>query len=370
MKGALVTVITNDTTHRTESRVHPIRLERAKKSYATRFVAERLDAGTEGYHVLAGLDVVPRPGDVVVAKVERIGQLPRLESPHSRRQALFVGDEIVVAYANRYAPDQILAEVPAHVGPCHLVAAGGLAGTVLTSHGAIGKPTQLRPVGLLADAAGRLNLRRFAPRRVDPTAPMRVAPHVVVILGTSMNSGKSMVAACLVKGLVSAGLRVAAGKATGTGAGGDPWLFQDAGAEQVLDFTDFGYASTFKVGIPELSLLLRSLVGVLAASDPEVIVVEIADGVYQDETRGLLQDPVLRGLANTVLFTANDALGATAGVAFLRQAGLAPAAVSGILTASPLASGEAAAVLDIPVIGTYELADAAAASSILAPLAL
>ena len=39
----------------------------------------------------------PQPGEVVLARVTRIGQHKRLESPVSRRQILFPGDEIVVA---------------------------------------------------------------------------------------------------------------------------------------------------------------------------------------------------------------------------------------------------------------------------------
>jgi hypothetical protein len=343
------------------------RLARAKKAYTTRFLADALEADRSGYRLLTGPDVIPVAGDIVLARVERIGQLAKLEGPASRRQTLFVGDEILVAYADRYAPDQVLAEVPGDLGPCNLVAAGGLAGTVTVSHGGVGKPTQLVPVGLLADDRGRLNLKRFAPYSLDPDAGVRVRPHVVAVLGTSMNSGKTTAAACLIKGLTNAGLRVAAGKITGTGAGGDPHLFQDAGAVKVLDFTDFGYPTTFRVEAGELHSLTTSLVNALAGSDPEAIVVEIADGVYQGETRQLLNAEYLHTLVDSVLFAAADALGASAGVEVLRAAGHAPAAVTGMLTVSPLAAAEAGAELDVPVLGTYELAQAETAMRFLAP---
>lgn len=343
------------------------RLVAAKKAYTTRFVADALKADSSGYRLLTGPDLVPAAGDIVLARVDRIGQLPRLESPASRRQTLFVGDEVLLAYANRYAPDQVLAEVPGDLAPCHLIAAGGLAGQVTLRHGDVGSPTQLTPVGLLADSNGRLNLKQFAPCSLDSDAPHRVRPHVVAVLGTSMNSGKSTAAACLIRGLSSAGLRVAAGKITGTGAGGDPLLFHDAGAAKVLDFTDYGYPTTFRLETAELSNLAASMVKALAESDPEVIVVEIADGVYQSETRHLLNTAVLHTLVDSVLFAAADALGASAGVDLLRSAGHAPAAVSGMITVSPLAAAEAAAELDVPVLGTYELARAETAMRFLAP---
>ena len=61
-----------------------------------------------------------------------------------------------------------------------------------------------------------------------------------------MNSGKTTTAAHLIKGLVQAGLKVGAAKLTGTGAVGDIWLMQDAGANLVLDFTDTGFPSTYR----------------------------------------------------------------------------------------------------------------------------
>ena len=61
-------------------------------------------------------------------------------------------------------------------------------------------------------------------------------------------------------------MRVAAGKATGTGAGGDPGMFRDGGAETVLDFTDFGYASTYRLDHEAVVAVFTSLVDELVRS--------------------------------------------------------------------------------------------------------
>ncbi|MGO2537899.1 MAG: DUF1611 domain-containing protein, partial [Brachybacterium tyrofermentans] len=79
--------------------------------------AQGIDLLTEGH--------TPQAGEVVLARVTSIGHHKRLESPVSRRQILFPGDEIVVAYGSRYAADQFLALVPEDLGPLHLAAAGG-----------------------------------------------------------------------------------------------------------------------------------------------------------------------------------------------------------------------------------------------------
>ena len=110
----------------------PRRLRRAKKAYTTRFFARQTrDRASEGYSIVRGDGVVPQPGDLVLARVRVIGQHKRIESYNSRRRHLFAGDEIVVAYGNRYAADQFLAMVPGDLGPAHHAAAGGLASRVL-----------------------------------------------------------------------------------------------------------------------------------------------------------------------------------------------------------------------------------------------
>src|SRR5699024_3456341 len=179
---------------------------------------------------------------------------------------------------------------------------------------------------------------------------------VIAVLGTAMNSGKSTTMACLINGLTQAGRRVSAGKITGTGAGNDPMIYHDAGAQQVLDFTDFGYPTTFQLNMTQLRALTVGVIDALTDTDTDVVVVEIADGIYQEETARLLRDDLFQGLIDQVVFAASDALGARAGVHELQSVGLRVAVASGVMTASPLATAEACMVLgDVPVIPTYDL---------------
>lgn len=355
----------------------PVDLDGAKFAYTTRFVAELLDRSR--IRLESGAGVVPRAGDVVLAEVVEIGQHTRLESPAGRRQSLYPGDRIVVAYGDRYAPDQFEAIVPEDLDQTDLVAAGGVTGRVVGQHATMADPTRLRPVGLLNDDGGRVTLARFAPHALGPwptdsraagdprtvsdprTAgdSRTIQPMVVLALGSTMNSGKSTTAACLVRGLSQAGLRVHAGKATGTGAGRDPGLFVDAGAAQVLDFTDFGHPSTSRLAAAEVAALTGSLLGALLddrVARPDVVVVEIADGLLQTETAALLRDPRLLAITDAVVFASAESLGARHGHDLLVALGYRVAAVSGVVTASPLAAREAAAGLPVPVIHTFDLA--------------
>ncbi|GAA4886680.1 DUF1611 domain-containing protein [Saccharopolyspora cebuensis] len=344
----------------------PVRLNRAKKAYTTRHLAARIDDDPSGYALLSGPGVVPQPGDVVLARVDEIGLHAKLESPVSRRQTLFPGDEVLIAYGHRYAPDQFEAEVPGDLRPLHLVAAGGLAGFVTAKHDDVDDPTVVRPVGLLADAEGIVTLQRSAPRRTGGRGPATGGrPRVIGVLGTSMNAGKSTTVNFLIRGLAQSGLRVSAGKATGTGAGSDPHGFLDAGAAEVLDFTDFGYATTFRLDHDQVRSIFVSLLEELSVPGTDVIVVEIADGLYQGETKRLLADPVFARHVDQVVFASSGALGAVAGVEVLRSHELHVSAVSGVVTSAPLAVRETREVLDVPVVNTYELADPDVARALL-----
>ncbi|MGO4957146.1 hypothetical protein ACTQ49_07715 [Luteococcus sp. Sow4_B9] len=343
------------------------RLVRAKMAYSTRFFHEQVANGANGHELVRG-DAAPRPGDLVLARIVEIGKHARLESPHSRRQMLFIGDEIVVAYGHRYAPDQFEAEVPEDLQITNLVAAGGMAGRVTAQHASIDAATVVEPLGLIARDGQVLNLTDLAPHRAQE-APRRrdgERPRLVTVLGTSMNSGKSTTLACLINGLTRAGKTVAAGKATGTGAGGDPRMFADAGASTVLDFTDFGHGSTYRVGYEELKSLVLSVISALTNADTDVVVLEIADGIYQGETARLIADPEGQAWIDTLVFAAGDALGAAKGVDLLHELGLQASAVSGVVTASPLATREADAVLPVSLIPTYDLTEPEVALDVIA----
>jgi hypothetical protein len=297
--------------------------------------------------------VTPQAGDLVLARVDVIGQHARIESPEGRRGQLYVGDEIIVAFGSRYAPDQFEAVVPDDLGPCDLVAGGGVAAKVLNRHGKMSKATCITPIGLLANASGqRLNLKQFA---MVPVIRPKSRPAVVAVAGTSMNAGKTTTAAGLIHGLKLAGLKVGAAKVTGTGSGGDIWSMVDAGAHTVLDFTDMGHATTAGLCNGEIERTAIGLIDQLSALGSEAIVIEIADGVLQRETSGLLRSPRFRDYVDGVLFAAPDAMAAIGGVEWLRRHGLPLIGVSGLISLSPLAVREAESVMGCAVIGLDRL---------------
>jgi len=336
-----------------EMKFEPIekkRLTQAKWAYTTRRINRQQE-----FHLLSG-ELAPLPGDLLLAQVVELGQHKRLELATSRRASLFEGDEIVIAYGNRYAPDQFEGVVPDHLGPCRLVAAGGVAARQLNRHDRIRPATRITPIGLLADKNGhRINLSSARLPKVDQIKP---SPLVLVVAGTSMNSGKTTTCANLVKGFVRQQIKVAAAKFTGTGAGSDYRALVDAGADPVFDFIDAGYVSTYRVNRDALLDITTTLGSEMSAAQPEVIVIEIADGLLQRETAQLFGTPAFTDWIDGVIFAAGDALGARAGISWLMARQLPVIAITGVLTSSPLAQREAEEVCGLPVYHTRALAHA------------
>ena len=341
-------------------------LDQARLSAAKRaFVTRRVDIEKAELLLVSGH--TPRRGDLVLARVDRLGQHTGVQRIDGRRAKIYRDDEIVVAYGARYAPNQFESVLPQDLGPCHLVAAGGMASLAVSKHRRIRRATEITPVGVLADASGRaLNLHDFS-LPASSAIPAAAIP-ALAFVGTSMDAGKTTAAADTIRGLHRAGLRVGAAKITGTGACGDFYFYVDAGADVVVDFSDFGYGSTCGADADELTALLKNIVGYLQRQHVDVMVLEVADGLLQRETDMLLRSPAYAEFVSSTVFCAPDALGAAGGVDWLEHQGLHVSAVAGSMTAAPLSAREANMITRLPVLTRADLADPAQAMVLLSSL--
>jgi hypothetical protein len=329
--------------------MRPLDHDVTKHGYATHAVPFAAMAGTippEG---------LPEAGDLALAEVLELGRHATLETRQGVTTSLFPGDRLLVAFGNRYATDQYEGYVPRHpVGECDLLSIGGVCGEVVSMHDAMTPPTRLRLLGAVCDRAAQpLNLRSFA--LPVPSAEPLERPEVVLVVGSSMNSGKTTTVGTIARSLCRAGNHVAALKVTGTAAGKDGRFFASSGAQPVLDFTDAGHPSTYLLELDELLLVYRKLLGHARAAGPDYVVIEIADGIFQRETRMLLESGVLHETVDHVFFAANDSLSAESGVRALRRAGLPVRATTGVVTRSPLAAREAEATTDLPCISVERM---------------
>ncbi len=301
----------------------------------------------------------PRIGDLVLAEVQELGRHNRMEIRTGLTMHLFPGDYIVGAFGNRYATDQYEAYLPLRpVEVCDLLSVGGVCGEVASQHVSMVDPTRLRIVGLVSDEHGQpINQRAFGLPPHAPHERLETSAEVILVLGSSMNSGKTTTAGTLARALSRANFRVAAGKITGTAAGKDGRFYEACGARPVLDFNSAGYPSTYMLALEELLGVYESILGNLRASNPDYIILEIADGIFQRETRMLLESAEVRRSADHVFFAASDSLSAESGVRLVREYGLPLRATAGSVTQSPLASREAEEALGMPCMSIERIMD-------------
>jgi len=304
------------------------------------------------------LPIVWRPvskvvaGDLLLCEVVRTGLHGRVETTAASRRKLYAGDRIVCAVANRYAT--ALLEGVAEIDGEHadMISASGLCGRIVAHTQKASNPTSLRIVGQAFVDDKPFNLR--SPARAVAGAAVR-EPRWIIVVGSSMDSGKTTACSSIIRGLVEKGHKVGAAKVTGTASGRDFGSFSDAGAQPVLDFLDAGYASTAGCDIAELLDVTGYLASHLRAADLDCGVIEIADGLLQPETRALLEH--IRGVLPDpeIVVTTREAMSAVGAVEMLSALGFQVAALSGLLTNSPLVRREAELGSGVTTVATSDL---------------
>ncbi len=314
-------------------------------------------------------DKAPEPGDVVYGVISRIGQHSSLENVSGRIHMIHHGTQGIFVFGNRYAPDYYEGLVPEKMSPeVDLLARSGIVGIVRTKSSLVKDPTRVRISGYVCDQDGTvLNTRPYSlirPKKIEKKTPRS---RLILVCGTSMNSGKSMAAAACCWALTSQGYSVKASKVTGTASLKDILHMNDAGASVYTDFTHFGYPSTYLLS-EEKVLDIFNLLDLKYANNPKNYwIVELADGIIQRETAMLLHSSDVTSRLHRLIFCAADAFGAIGGLRFLKERfGLVPDAISGVCSSSPLHLRELSEFSSVPVFNSAE-PDAKALADILVP---
>ena len=179
---------------------------------------------------------------------------------------------------------------------------------------------------------------------------------MILVVGTSMNAGKSMAAAAACWALSTMGYDVRASKITGTASLKDILHMNDSGASVYNDFTHFGHPSTYLLSPEKLLRIFRHTDLKYGNSPRNYWVVELADGILQRETAILLASDEVRNRIHRLIFCAGDALGCVGGIQILKERfKLSPDAISGVLSSAPLALQELSELSGgIPVFNSLE----------------
>lgn len=299
----------------------------------------------------------PEPGDIAYGMICRLGEHSSLENVSGRIHKIYVGTKTIFVFGNRYAPDYYEGLVPAKItAEADLLARSGIIGEVKTKNLMKKDPTRVKILGYVCHPDGRIvstrNFNLITPRskiKKHPRSPM------IIVCGTSMNSGKSLAAAACCRALATLGYTVRAAKVTGTASLKDILHMNDAGAQTYVDFTSFGHPSTYLLSESELLNIFNKLDLKYANNPKNFWVVEFADGIIQRETAMLLSSPDVTSRIHKFIFCANDAFGALGGLRILSEGfGIEPDAISGVCTSSPLFLRELSDFVDIPTFNSTD----------------
>jgi hypothetical protein len=279
----------------------------------------------------------PRAGDVVVVRaLTDSATYNQLELPTGRLAKINPGDVLIGVLGRRRALKGFVGDVPGtvHAGDhLNLLNMGGVIGHCTGHHSSLSDAISVEVIGLVCDESGRiLNIADVAlPLRetLEETAPL------VLVAGTCMNSGKTYAATELIKQATRAGMKVAAAKLSGVACLRDTLHMADHGAIATASFLDCGLPSTVDAG--NLAHVAKSIIARLNESAPDLIVIEMGDGILGGySVDSVFDDEELRDATAALVFCASDYVGAWGGIELFRRRGMKVDVVAGSVTDSQM----------------------------------
>jgi hypothetical protein len=278
-----------------------------------------------------------RAGDVVVVRVlTDNATYNMLELPTGRLAKVNPGDIVVGVLGRRRALKGFVGDVPETVAAgdeLHLLNLGGVIGRCSGHHSSLNDAIKVEVIGLAQNgSASTQNIGDVGVplrQQLGPTAPL------VVVAGACMNSGKTYAATEIIQVATRQGLRTAAAKLSGIACLRDTLNMADHGAMATASFLDCGLPST--VGVEDLSPVAKAIISRLNESAPDLIVIELGDGILGGySVESLFDDEELRKAMGALVFCASDYVGAWGGIELFRRRGLKVDVVAGSVTDSKM----------------------------------
>lgn len=275
-----------------------------------------------------------------------------VETPDGSPMEIRPGDRLIGALGVRAATLEVVGswEAVGDDGRMQTLTAAGVLG-VCTSASVVSTPlADVQYVGHCVRDGRALNMADFVPaaERRALTAP------TILIVGTSMDSGKTVAAAAMIRAFTAMGVRAVGMKVTGVGRYRDILAMQRSGAARVFDFVDAGLPSSL-VPEDEYEDRLELLLSLAAAEDPDVVVIE-AGASPLEPYRG---DVAMRVLMDRVSVTVLCASDPYAVVGILQAFdGLQPDIVTGPCTSTEAGVALIGKMAGLPALNMFDEANA------------
>lgn len=279
----------------------------------------------------------PRVGDVVVVKaLSESTTYGNLELPSGRLAKINTGDILLGVLGKRRALKGFVGDVPETVNAgdkLHLLNMGGVIGLCKGHHSSFSDAIEVEVIGVACSESEKVF--NIGDNALKPASKLRASAPIVVIAGTCMNSGKTVAATEIIKQAANAGLRVAGAKMSGIACLRDTLHMQDHGAVATASFVDCGLPSTVDYG--DLAPIAKAILNHLNSFEPDVIVVELGDGIVGGySVDSVLKDQEIRDAIESFVFCASDYVGVIGGMSVLDGLGIDVDVVAGSVTDSQM----------------------------------
>ena len=303
---------------------------------------DKIGSATSPLHLARTVAVVPSNGSPTAGDVVAVRALTdsatynMLELPSGRLAKINPGDLLLGVLGRRRALKGFVGDVPESLQAgdhLHLLNMGGVIGCCTGHHSSLGDAIKVEVIGLVCHEEGRV--LNIADAALPAQANLGETAPIVMIAGTSMNSGKTYAATELIKQATRAGLKVAAAKLSGVACLRDTLNMADHGAVATASFLDCGLPSTVDAG--DLAPIARAIIARLNESGPDLIVIEMGDGILGGySVESIFEDRELREATAALVFCASDYVGAWGGIDLLRRRGIEIDVIAGSVTDSQM----------------------------------
>lgn len=280
----------------------------------------------------------PKPGDIIAVRVSNDSEVANLlELGNGRMASVNHRDIIVGALGKRRALKGFVGYVPETLNlgdKLSILNLGGVLGKVTGGLQGLHAAIEVEYLGSVVNDSGQF--ANISDNAIPLECEFEGRVPIVLVAGTCMQAGKTKAAGELIKRFSREGYQVAGAKLTGIACLRDTLFMEDYGATKTLDFQSCGFPST--IDLDSVSPIAKAIFQRLSVDEPDVIVVELGDGImgYYNVESLFADSEILDATAATVL-CANDFVGAWGGIEFLKQKNVQVDLVSGPATDSGMA---------------------------------
>lgn len=208
----------------------------------------------------------------------------------------FPGDHVVGAFGNRAATLEAVGSFADITdGQMHAMTSAGLFGRITSVSATISPLSELRYVGHVVRDGNKVCMTDFA-----IAGDGEFNTPTILLVGTSMSSGKTTTGRLVVHELEKAGMNVIGVKLTGAGRFRDVLSYRDAGATHVFDFVDAGLPTTV---IPEddFRKSVRPLLHHIDSLNPDILVAEAGASPLEPYNGAAAIDELSSNIVCTIL---------------------------------------------------------------------